>query len=173
MTGHIVIRSSPVNLTRRQPLLAGTLTPPGTPSPPMGTMHKSSSNVGEVAGGTAAGCVVVCCCCPCVLVEFLVLAVYKVPAAICRRMLRKRRQKMIKKRKGLLQQAAAESLPDGGVGDFHHPSYSDELSDVDFKEFETVKVSIDGSAEAVELDKQMWDQFNSTGFWRSPSQRHT
>uniref|UniRef100_A0A7C9ASR6 Uncharacterized protein n=2 Tax=Opuntia streptacantha TaxID=393608 RepID=A0A7C9ASR6_OPUST len=172
MAGHIVIRSSPVDLTRRQPLIAGTLTPPGTPlPPPPRTMHKSSSNVGEVAGGTAAGCFVVCCCCPCVLVEFVLLAVYKVPATICRRILRKRRRKMIKKKKGLLQQAA--EISPNGRGGFHHPSYSDELSDVDFREFETVKVSIDGSAEAVELDKQMWDQFNSTGFWRSPSQRHT
>ncbi|KAJ6368977.1 hypothetical protein OIU78_001362 [Salix suchowensis] len=30
-----------------------------------------------------------------------------------------------------------------------------------------------GETEAVDLEKEMWDQFNSTGFWRSPSRRGT
>ncbi|KAH8497911.1 hypothetical protein H0E87_016991 [Populus deltoides] len=31
----------------------------------------------------------------------------------------------------------------------------------------------DEETEAVDLEKQMWDQFYNTGFWRSPSQRGT
>ncbi|GAB4859889.1 hypothetical protein Ancab_011370, partial [Ancistrocladus abbreviatus] len=42
---------------------------------------------------------------------------------------------------------------------------------VDFKEFEMIKVSIDGSAEVIELDREMWEQFHGAGFGRSPSQR--
>lgn len=50
--------------------------------------------------------------------------------------------------------------------------YYDAVSDVDLRDFETIKVSIDGSEEAVELDKKMWEQFHNAGFWRSQSRRH-
>lgn len=46
-------------------------------------------------------------------------------------------------------------------------------SEADVKDFEMVKVSVDGSGlEVVNLDKEMWDQFQNSGFWRSPSMRH-
>lgn len=179
MTGQIVIRSSPVALARRKPVLAGTLTPArspattATPTPPRRRSRKSSANVGEVAGGTAAGCLVVCCCCPCVLVEFLFLAVYKVPATVLRRIYRKKiaAKRMKKKGGGGIVKQAVEG---SGVGEttHHHCGNCDELTDVDLKEFEKVKVSIDGSAEAIELDRQMWAQFQNSGFGRSLSQRH-
>ncbi|XP_021720595.1 uncharacterized protein LOC110688192 [Chenopodium quinoa] len=167
MTGRIVIRSSQIMPQNRQlSPPAGTLTPAELPAR---TRKKSLSNVGEVAGGTAANCVVVSCCCPCVLMECLILAFYKVPASICRRMWRKKRQKLLmkKKKKRVLVEAK-----EGGssVGEAHNKNYVDEVSDFDWKDFEMIKVSTDGSA--VELDKQMWDRFNNTGFWRSPSQRY-
>ncbi|XP_056687265.1 uncharacterized protein [Spinacia oleracea] len=162
MTGKIVIRSS--EMTQTPP--SGTLPPPETP---VRTRKKSLSNVGEVAGGTAANCVVVSCCCPCVLMEFFILAVYKVPASVCRRVWRKKRQKVLmKKKKRFLEEA--KEVGCSSVGEAHNKSYVDELSDVDWKALEMIKVSTDGSA--VELDRQMWDQFSNMGFWRSPSQRH-
>lgn len=167
MTRQILIRSSPVSLIRRKPLLDGDQTPATTPTP------SSSSNVGEFAGGTAAECFVVCCCCPCALLEFLFLVVYRVPATFYGRIWRKRRHKMMmmkKKRKGLLQQAAAAAEGSSVSESHHYTGYCDELSDVDLREFEKVKVSIDGS---IELDNMMWDQFQNMGFWRSSSQRHS
>ncbi|KAK9734645.1 hypothetical protein RND81_04G154300 [Saponaria officinalis] len=143
MTNQITVKSSPAATTRCRHRRQTT-----TPA---------KSNVGEVAGETTAGICVVCCCCPCVLFECLILAVYKVPANVVRRT-----RLMIKKKNNKLRGA--------------HPSQqvvgsTDELSDDDWLEFEKIQVSIDGSADAVELDKQMWDRFKDAGFWRTPSQR--
>lgn len=149
-----------MDLTRRKSPATQTPTPPKS-------MKKSLSNVGEVAGGTAANCAVVTCCCPCVMFECILLIVYKVPASIFRRIWRKKRQKrLIKKKVGFLKE---EESGCSSVGEVYDKRYVDEVSDVDLKEFEMIKVSIDGSA--VELDKKMWDRFHNTGFWRSPSQR--
>lgn len=151
----------------------GTLTPAENPAR---NMRKSCSNVGEVAGGTAANCVVVSCCCPCVLMECLILAVYRVPTILCRRILRRKKQKIMmmneKTMKNNNKKEVVEYAKEGGssVGEVYNKGYVDEVSDVDLKELEMIKVSIDGSA--VELDKQMWDRFHNTGFWRSPSQRY-
>ncbi|GAB2272601.1 hypothetical protein Dimus_007423 [Dionaea muscipula] len=87
MTRNPIIIRSPPSMHRRQPLLS---------------THKSSSTgsqrFAEVAGGTAAECAAVCCCCPCGIVDLLVLAVYKVPAGLCRKALRsRRRRRLIKK----------------------------------------------------------------------------
>lgn len=167
MPGQIVIRSSQMG--------------PGqiaTPPPPPPRRKKSLSNVGELAGGTAANCFVVSCCCPCVVVEFLILAVYKLPVSVLRRLWKKKGQKLLLKRKrnnnnkGLLEEGELSSVSGVHVhGNNNDVGYVDEVSDFDWKEFEMIKVSVDGSA--VELDKQMWDRFNTTGFWRSPSQRYT
>jgi len=62
--------------------------------------------------------------------------------------------------------------PDPDPGGIYHSGYYDAVSDVDSRDFETIKVSIDGSAEAVELDRKMWEQFHNAGFWRSQSRRH-
>lgn len=77
-------------------------------------------------------------------------------------------KKKKKKGKGLLTGPGLD--PDsGGVC---YSGYYDAVSDVDLRDFETIKVSIDGSEEAVELDKKMWEQFHNAGFWRSQSRRH-
>lgn len=160
-----MIQSSQMAQNRRLTPTADILTPAETP---VRTRRKTLSNVGEVAGGTAANCVVVSCCCPCVLVEFFILAVYKVPASLFRRVWRKKRQKLLMKRRKRLLEDAKEG--GSSVGEAHSKGYVDEVSDVDWKEFEMIKISTDGSA--VELDRQMWDRFTNTGFWRSASQRH-
>lgn len=154
-------------LNAQQSPIAGNPTPANSPAK---VRRKSSSNVGELAGGTAANCVVVSCCCPCVVFECLILAVYKVPANLCRRMVKKKRQKgVLKKKKRLLEEAKEGESSSVGEAYGNETGYVDEVSDVDWKEVEMIKVSVDGSA--LELDKQMWDRFNNTGFWRSPSQR--
>lgn len=111
----------------------------------------------EVAGGTVAECAAVCCCCPCGLANLLVLAVYKLPAGLCRKALRrKRRRRMIKN--GLLPPR----------------KYS-----CDDKELQILAMSgpvamtnaLELNEDAAELEKEMWEKFYGAGFWRSPSQR--
>ena len=160
MTGQIVIKSSSTAFKRRQPLLIPkTLTSSPSASPPS---KNSSSNVGEIAGVTAANCFIVCCCCPCIIVEFVILAVYKVPVTVFRRILKKRR---LKKRKIKKERS-------GDCEVYEKSCYDDEFSTVDWNDdLNLIKVSLDGSA--MDLDKKMWDQFHQTGFWRSSSQRNS
>ncbi|KAL9228633.1 hypothetical protein vseg_004188 [Gypsophila vaccaria] len=138
---------------------------------------KSSPNVGEVAGGTAANIFVVCCCCPCGLAECLIMSMYKVPVNIVRRMWRKRcRRKLTAKRSSKKRFLEEEEGGDGGGGGGGEGGgcvgYCDEKCDVEMEEFEKMKkVTVDGSE--MELDRRMWDQFDNTGFWRTCSQRHT
>lgn len=151
-------RSMP-NDRRKQPIFVSTKSLPPTISSP-----RERPNVGEFAGGAAAECAAIWCCCPCLVMDVLVITMVKVPTGLVRRMRKKYRQKRIMRRKtkGLLPQQTATNAV---------ASCEDEPSEIDFKEFEMIKVSIDGSAEVVELDKEMWDQFYNTGFWRSPSQK--
>ncbi|KAI9090626.1 hypothetical protein K1719_028479 [Acacia pycnantha] len=120
-----------------------------------------SARLGEVVGGTLAECAVVCCCCPCGLINLLVLALYKVPAGLCRRALRnKRRRKVVSK--GLLPQrrrrckCGCEEVetpihPIGGGG-------GDSFSDlIEWRKSEEL------NKEAMELEEEMWDMFYSTG----------
>ncbi|KAL4576846.1 hypothetical protein LXL04_012946 [Taraxacum kok-saghyz] len=64
---------------------------------------RGSHRLAEVAGGTTAECAAVVCCFPCTVVHFLVLAVYKVPAGLCRKALRKKRRRRLKKKGVLIQ----------------------------------------------------------------------
>lgn len=149
MTPQIVLRSSPVD--RRQPLLV---------------VQDSSSQGGrrftEVAGGATAECAAICCCCPCGIVNLLLLAVYKVPAGLCRRALRSKRRRRLRK-KGLLphQQSRCKCGCDDTELQMHAVLSSDPVM---------VK-SIEMDQDMMELEKEMWDRFYGTGFWRSPSQR--
>ncbi|XP_019052471.1 PREDICTED: uncharacterized protein LOC109114379 [Nelumbo nucifera] len=134
----------PPSLNRRGPCLGNQ-----EPSARMG--------FGELAGETAAECVAVCCCCPCGLVNLLVLTVYKVPAGLCRKALKKRKHR----RKGGSLLPRRLGCPNG----------------CDDNEFEIHLMPVDSeleldvtSKEVVELDKEMWDLFYETGFWRSHSQ---
>ncbi|GAB4824581.1 hypothetical protein Ancab_007454 [Ancistrocladus abbreviatus] len=167
MRGHIVIQSSSphASVNRQRLLLSGK-----SSSPPLSVAPRAKANVGEVAGGTAAECAAICCCCPYTVMQCVILAVYKVPTGICRKVWRKQQQKKLMKKQGLLGHHHRH-LQGSSVGGAPIVPVSDESSDVDYTEFEMIKVSIDGSAEVIELDKDMWEHFHNAGFWRSPSQR--
>ncbi|EXC26395.1 hypothetical protein L484_006446 [Morus notabilis] len=146
----IILRHPSSN--RRQPLLR----PPPSSSYSSGG---SSRRLAEVAGGTAAECAAVCCCCPCGLLNLLVLAVYKIPAGLCRRAMRKKRRR----RKGVLPPPCRRHAGDESEIVQVHPVsvQNDVVSDA----------SCSSNKEVEALEKEMWERFYSTGFWRSPSQR--
>ncbi|KAL5708976.1 hypothetical protein ACHQM5_019716 [Ranunculus cassubicifolius] len=151
MTRQIVLRKPSSN--RRQPLLNRNDPQPG------------NSRFAEVAGGTAAECAAVCCCCPCGIMNLLVLAVYKLPAGLCRKALKKKRRKQLMNAGGGLF-PRRKTCP-CGCDDTElqiHP-VSVDLVNGDNK---VEKLNED---EVMELEKEMWEKFYGTGFWRSPSQR--
>ncbi|CAI8616107.1 unnamed protein product [Vicia faba] len=138
---------------------------------PQPSQRRKHRGAGEVAGGAAAECTAVCCCCPCAILEFVVLAVYRVPAGLFRKALNRRRRRIMKNgvsvRKSLnvndvvlLQQQRSSSVAGNG---FRVDSISLEER---FKDR-----SADEKSEEVTLEKEMWARFAGTGFWRSDSQR--
>lgn len=162
MTKQIVFRAQPALVKRREPLLITTRE--------CYSLEGSRKRVmGEVVGGTAAECAAICCCCPCGIVNLLVLAVYKVPAGICRKVLRRKRTQKVKGQ-GYLQPRKC------GCHEYDlvqvHP-LTEILSTVDVLESETESESESESEnkDVIELEKEMWDKFYSAGFWRSPSQK--
>ncbi|XP_076881055.1 uncharacterized protein LOC143529065 [Bidens hawaiensis] len=104
----------------------------------------------EVAGGTTAECAAVICCFPCTVVNIIVLAVYKVPAGLCRKALRKRRRRRM---------LIGGDVSVDGTEFAIHPA-----------ELLAVK-ALTVDEEFVELENEMWETFYGTGFWRSLSQR--
>ncbi|KAF4369065.1 hypothetical protein CsatB_019477 [Cannabis sativa] len=164
MSNQIMLHNNSSN--RRQPLLR--------------TQNSSSRNtrLAEVAGGTAAECAAVCCCCPCGLMNLLFLAIYKLPAGLCRRaMRRKRRRQLIKK--GLLPPPTRRRRCSCGFDETElqiHPMASTDQDDIFSPECKGHQVTSfysteESDKEVEELEKEMWERFYSTGFWRSPSQR--
>ncbi|CAM0875688.1 unnamed protein product [Alopecurus aequalis] len=112
---------------------------------------------GELAGGTAAGCAAVCCCFPCVMVEVVVLATVRAPAALCRRAVRASRRR----RSASAGQATDiyELLIDDGTVPVPVPG-----------DAAVVWPAVKPSDEAGQLEKEVWASFYDAGFWRSPSQ---
>ncbi|KAI9153254.1 hypothetical protein LWI28_008443 [Acer negundo] len=157
MSRQIVLRTTPTN--RRQPLLR---------SQSSGT----SSSFAEVAGGTTAECAAICCCCPCGLMNLLVLAIYKVPAGLCRRALQKKRRKKLIKQGLLPIRRSRNKCRCGCVDDDMevelHPAPLVSSLDINTKKEED-----EAEKAVVELEKEMRDKFYGTGFWRSPSQRES
>ncbi|KAI3443348.1 hypothetical protein Pfo_000013 [Paulownia fortunei] len=152
MTRQIMLRAPASVVDRRQPLLDN--------SDYSSRGGRRKVRLAEVAGGTTAECAAVCCCCPCGLVNLLVLAVYKVPAGLCRKALRRKRHLRLMK-KGLLPPRKC------GCDEKEvqvHPVTSP-LAMVNAME------SVSDNKEVIELEKEMWDKFYGAGFWRSPSQR--
>lgn len=119
--------------------------------------------VAEVAGGATAECAAVCCCAPCVVAELVVLAVYKVPAGLCRKALRKQRHRRLMK-KGMMQQRNCGSCCDDEFFQLHSVCSSGNSTLSGFE-------SLSDDAEVVELEKEMIEKFYGAGFWRSPSQK--
>ncbi|XP_059296147.1 uncharacterized protein LOC132049392 [Lycium ferocissimum] len=167
MTRPIIIRSPPsvLSLDKRQPLLSSHDTSSSRAGVGGGGVLRKA-RFAEVAGGTTAECAAVACCCPCGIVNLLVLAVYKVPAGLCRKALRKNRRNRLMK-KGLLPASAAKG----------HCS-CDEVELIHTYPISSPIAVVGGGGnlesddkDAVELEKEMWDKFYGAGFWRSPSQR--
>jgi hypothetical protein len=157
MSNQIILRPPPSNL-RRRPLLTNQASSGG-------------SRFAEVAGGTTAECAAVCCCCPCGLVNLLYLAIYKVPSILCRRALRRnRRQQLLKK--GLLPPRRRRCSYGCGCDETEiqiHPVVAENGLSPEIKPPQKEE----SEKEAMELEKEMWKTFFSTGFWRSPSQRES
>ncbi|PWZ21991.1 hypothetical protein Zm00014a_032871 [Zea mays] len=122
--------------------------------------HRTCS---EVAGGTAAGCAAVCCCFPCVMVEVVVLATVRAPAALCRKAARV--SKGGRRRSASVGQATEiYELPVDNAG---------VVVKVDASAVEAVALPVKPALqleETGELEKEVWARFYGTGFWRSVSQ---
>ncbi|XP_030531858.1 uncharacterized protein LOC115741950 [Rhodamnia argentea] len=169
MTRQIMLR--PPSASRREPLLKASKS---TSSSSSSSISSGSSCGGgsvrfaEVAGGTAAECAVVCCCCPCGIANLILLAVYKVPAGLCRRAWRKtRRQRLIKK--GLLS-AKGRRLTCGCEEkelQIHPFEVNEAMAEMKRPAAEDEEVE----KQVAKLEKEMLERFYGTGFWRSPSQR--
>lgn len=148
-----MLRQSP--FSRRQPLLET-----------QDCSSRGGVRFAEVAGGTTAECAAVCCCCPCSVINLLVLAMYKVPAGLCRKALRRKRRRRLMK-KGLLIQGGSShqrSSCDGAEFLIHPAVAAAAAESLMMKPMETDK-------DVMELEREMWERFYGTGFWRSPSQR--
>ncbi|CAN0847713.1 hypothetical protein LINGRAHAP2_LOCUS5125 [Linum grandiflorum] len=132
-----------------------------------------SSRFGELAGGTTAECAAIACCCPCGLANLLFLTIYKVPVGLCRKALRRKRREHLMK-KGLLLPRSRRCQC--GCDDTElqiHPIHGDAQS-FDMKMMMGMHLDFDdeeAGEEMVKLEKEMWETFYGTGFWRSPSQK--
>ncbi|XP_028784920.1 uncharacterized protein LOC114740843 [Neltuma alba] len=122
-------------------------------------LKSSGSFVGEVIGETTAECAVICCCFPCAVANLLVLAIYKVPAGLCRRALRKNRKRMLPPRRRRCSCGCDDT--ENQI----HPNGILDMSDL--------QASPELDKELQQLEKEMWERFYGTGFWRSPSQRES
>ncbi|KAF3323058.1 hypothetical protein FCM35_KLT13047 [Carex littledalei] len=114
---------------------------------------KPSARVAEMVGGTAAGCAAVCCCCPCTVLDFVVLAVVKVPTGLCKRAMRARRRKIAAKRKK--EMGASEE--------------GKERMEVEVAQVAAVERA--SPEEVAKMEMEVWAPFYGAGFWRSPSQK--
>ncbi|XP_047340021.1 uncharacterized protein LOC124943572 [Impatiens glandulifera] len=161
-------QTSSVNKTQ-QPLLVGS---EYSPKYAVANISGKSSRFAEVAGGTAAECAAVCCCCPCGLVDILFLAMYRVPAGLCRKALRRKRRRWLIKR-GILPHRRRRC--ECGCDDTElqiHP-FSGEISEESSSTVTDNVMSAQSDKDVVELEKEMWEHFYSGGFWRSLSRRST
>lgn len=126
----------------------------------------------EVAGGATAECAAVACCCPCSVLNLLVLVMYKVPAGLFRKALRHKRRRRITKKERLLP--AAPGLGKGGGKEVEICTVMSADSVMMVKAMEKYDDATQGLGKddgMMKLEKEMWEQFYQTGFWRSPSQR--
>ncbi|KAK4783895.1 hypothetical protein SAY86_018263 [Trapa natans] len=164
MTRQLVLRA-PTSVSRRQPLLKARSSMLSSTSSP------SSASFAEVAGGTAAECAAVCCCCPCGIVKLIVLVVYKVPAGLCRRALKRKRRKRLLKQgllssKGFRLSSRITGREEEEEEDQVHPIPSSPC-----ELLEANKTAKEVEMKVAQLEKEMLEQFYGTGFWRSCSQR--
>lgn len=116
------------------------------------------AQVAEMASATAAGCVVLCCCCPCGIVSLVLVMAVKIPAALVRWALRRRRR---------LSGWAVNPKAGASVCDDDDDSLCLCYCVPDEKAWPAESQA----PELVELEREMAAMFNGAGFWRSHSQR--
>ncbi|KAK4255318.1 hypothetical protein QN277_008331 [Acacia crassicarpa] len=129
---------------------------------------RGKRRAGEIAGGTAAECAVVCCCCPCAVVNVLILAVYRLPAGLFKKAIRRRKRKRLQKMKNKMYLPPQQCSNNGNAIITLEQCLSEEMKT--FGTADTVEKE-EGRSEADELEKEMWARFHGTGFWRSSSRR--
>ncbi|KAM7260241.1 hypothetical protein ACFE04_015982 [Oxalis oulophora] len=159
-------------MARRNPLLSSSSSPSPSLTPTKAAPCKHHNNkkkkFGEVVGGTAAECAAICCCCPCTVMNLLVMVVYTVPAGLCKKAWRRRRQKRLRMiRNGPNGLGVVLSRPNsiGGPSDVANNNNNNNNN-----KMEVIKED-GGDAAVVDLEKELWETFYGTGFWRSSSQR--
>ncbi|CAL1372267.1 unnamed protein product [Linum trigynum] len=146
-----------------------------------------SGRFGELAGGTTAECAAIACCCPCGLANLLFLTIYKVPVGLCRKALRRKRRQHLMKKGLLLPRARRCQCGCDNTEVQIHPIHGDpqsfdlqmmmgmHLEDFDDADdgdvLRKLRSGGGGGEEMMKLEKEMWETFYDTGFWRSPSQR--
>ncbi|CAN6838552.1 unnamed protein product [Brassica oleracea] len=124
------------------------------------------STAAEFCGGTTADFAALCCCGPCSVVSLVVLAVYKIPRGLFRRV--RRRRRLAKRGNG------DSKLSKVGSSKFAvHPVESRDEEDLDKLAMELKDGGEGEGEEVVALEKEMWSRFYSGGFWRSLSQVET
>ncbi|CAN1144235.1 hypothetical protein LINPERPRIM_LOCUS26902 [Linum perenne] len=169
----VIIRPSSPKLNRRNSFL-----PPPRHRRGFSTSEASSCSgrFGELAGGTTAECVSIACCCPCGIANLLFLTIYKVPVGLCRKALRRKRRQHLMKKGVLIPRRQCQCGCDDAEFQIHpihggrsHSFDVNMMRDV-FDDDEDVEGK-QGEEEMMRLEKEMWDTFYETGFWRSPSQR--
>lgn len=137
-----------------------------------GPGHNRRASFGEVAGGTTADLAAVCCCCPCVLVNLVVLAVYKVPKGVARKALgSKRRRRLLRKAGRKPESQVSSSDDDSELQIYHIASSAASAVSGSLVSSNLVSSTLESDKDVVELEKEMWEKFYGAGFWRSYSQR--
>ncbi|KAM7265111.1 hypothetical protein ACFE04_002794 [Oxalis oulophora] len=174
MTSRKIVFNDP-SVTKRQPLLqsrSGSYLSPSSSTSSFATSPSvsppRSRGFAEVAGGTTAECAAICCCCPCGLANILVLAIYKLPAGICRNAIKNKRRKRLMKKGIIPKKGRCKCGCDETELQIH------EINDSDLTLFNDYEMRTPEESEKevfMELEKEMWDGFYETGFWRSRSQR--
>ncbi|KAK7392730.1 hypothetical protein VNO78_21176 [Psophocarpus tetragonolobus] len=144
---------------RRQPLLQQSKSYPA-----------AGTRLGEAVGGTAA----VCCCFSFGLANMMYLALYKVPASLLQKALRGRRRRRLLRMREAEGEGAARwrrcscGCCDDIIGAGRvYPLCSDDEDAAVLRG----RRSVEKDKDVVELEREMWERFYGTGFWRSPSQR--
>lgn len=152
MTGSSLLRSPPVTRVPTPNIQCDTS---AHASPAASHRVGCTGRCGEVAGRSAAEVTAVACCCPFAVMDLVLLALYKVPAGLCRKAGRRKRRRLAKKRRQQRSMGPVESVTDVDVA---------ESSVADL-----IKKGGTGDEAAGKLEKEMWAQFSEAGFWRSPS----
>ena len=146
--------------------------------------RRIAEKVGGTAAQTAAECAAVCCCCPCSLVNLVILALYKIPASLCKKAWKRRRLLKMKKKAFILHNNSEGSMKNGVdngpsklglVAEVKKLSLDDQYDrhNQSMMNGGDEKKRDGGGTETVDWEKEMWDRFGSGGFWRSRSQRDT